>query len=50
MGMRLLILSLTAFAVYQNPAFDLLSTLLSLIFTTMLFMFLELDFLPKRTA
>lgn len=47
---RLLVLALTSAAVYGNPAFDFLSTLLTLVFTTMLLMFLELDFLPKRVS
>ncbi len=48
--MRVMVLAAAAYAVYGNPAFDFLSTLLSLVFATFLFLLLELDFLPKRTA
>lgn len=47
---RLLIFSGTAWFIFRNPSFDFLSTLLTLVFSTFLMMFLEFDFLPKRTA
>ncbi len=47
---RLLVLAATAFLVFRNSSFDFLSTLLTLVFATMILMFLEFDFLPKRIS